>query len=279
MQEANAEAGQPVISRITLYPIKSFDGVDVSRAELLSSGALAWDRRYALVDSQGRLVNGKRLPALHRIRAKFDLDERLVALRRDGEAAGPAVFHLDEEQTALCEWIGDALGFRVLLIENRITGHPDDLEAPGPTVVATASLREVAGWFADQGLDLDEVRRRFRANIEVDSAPPFWEDGFVASHPDAVVPLSLGTAALLGVNPCQRCAVPPRNSLTGETLPGFAKRFESRREQTLPAWSPRERFNHFYRLTLNTRPATGEPATLRLGDPAGAPARSPGGAG
>ena len=48
------------ISRILIYPIKSLDGVEVPEVATLASGALAGDRRLALVDANGRVMNGKR---------------------------------------------------------------------------------------------------------------------------------------------------------------------------------------------------------------------------
>ena len=58
---------------------------------------------------------------------------------------------------------------------------------------------------------------------------------------------------LEGINPCQRCIVPTRDSRTGEPSPDFAQIFRARRAETLPPWANRARFNHFYRLAVNTR--------------------------
>jgi len=50
----------PTLDLITLYPVKSLDGVDVPEAHVLPSGALEHDRRWRLVDMEGRVVNAKR---------------------------------------------------------------------------------------------------------------------------------------------------------------------------------------------------------------------------
>jgi uncharacterized protein YcbX len=39
----------PQLQRITIYPIKSLDGVDVPAAALLPSGPLENDRRWAIL--------------------------------------------------------------------------------------------------------------------------------------------------------------------------------------------------------------------------------------
>jgi hypothetical protein len=143
-------------------------------------------------------------------------------------------------------------------------GFPDDGNAPGPTVVSTATLAAVASWFP--GLDVDSVRRRLRANVEIDGVPAFWEDALFGAAGDAV-PFQLGAVELAGTNPCQRCIVPSRDPESGEPLPAFAKHVAERRAETLPPWAERTRFDHFYRLAVNTRAAPNQAGrAIRVGD-------------
>jgi hypothetical protein len=44
------------------------------------------------------------------------------------------------------------------------------------------------------------------------------------------------------------------------------KIFEARRYETLPYWATRSRFDHFYRLAVNTRPLPGATGTIHVGD-------------
>jgi uncharacterized protein YcbX len=76
----------------------------------------------------------------------------------------------------------------------------------------------------------------------------------------------IGEAELLGTNPCARCVVPSRDPVSGAPIREFAKTFARRREQSLAAWAPRGRFDHFYRLAVNTRRADARPCVLRVGD-------------
>ena len=74
-----------------------------------------------------------------------------------------------------CErFLSAAMGEPVRLVEDAERGFPDDTDSPGPTVVSTATLETVASWFP--GLTIEEVRRRFRANLEIGDTEPFWED-------------------------------------------------------------------------------------------------------
>ena len=113
---------------------------------------------------------------------------------------------------------------------------------------------------------MESARLRFRANLEIGGVPPFWEDRLFGP-PETVVPFQIGDVIFHGVNPCQRCVVPPRDPETGDPLPDFSSIFRARRELTLPEWADRARFNHFYRLAVNTRvPASQAGHTLSVGD-------------
>ncbi len=237
----------PTIDRITVYPIKSFDGHEQTKSEVLANGALANDRRYALVDSWGKYVNGKNCPRIHRIRSIFSDDLTQVTLSCDGRSEQ---FTLTEHADGLALWFGEILGQKCRLIENQDGGFPDDSESPGPTLVSTATLEAIRGWFDD--LDLDEVRRRFRFNFEVANTPAFWEDGLVPETRQ-LRRFRIGDLVWQGSGICRRCVVPTRDSQDGSVTAVFAKEFVRRREETLPDWAPRDRFDTYYRLGANTR--------------------------
>jgi uncharacterized protein len=254
---------KPELRRICLFPIKSLDGVVAEAAEVLPGGALAFDRRWRMVDRQGRLVNGKRTAAVHRVAAQFDVQRELVWLDVRG-GSQPRAYHLVEEWPAIQRRLSELMEIEVMLIEDAERGFPDDTDAPGPTLVSTATLETVASWF--DGLSLDQVRARFRANLEIDGVPPFWEDRLVGES-GVEIPFAIGSVKLSGIKPCARCIVPSRCAETGESTIAFAPIFAKRREQTLPDHAPRSRFDDFYRLAVNTRRRPPlEPTTLRIGD-------------
>jgi uncharacterized protein YcbX len=144
-------------------------------------------------------------------------------------------------------------------------GFPDDGLAAGPTIVSTASLEAVCEWFP--GMTLEEARRRFRATLEIEDVPAFWEDQLFGEAETSVVRFKIDHVAFEGSNPCARCPVPSRESQTGIINDGFQKRFAELRRAQLPAWAPADRFDHFYRLATNTRvPTTEHGKLLRRGD-------------
>lgn len=253
----------PYLARIILYPIKSLDGVGVSKAIVLPSGALKHDREFAIFDQQGRFVNGKSNPKIYLLRSSYDTQMETVSLQVQGKEQ-TQVFHIDRERSKLDAWLSEYFGFAVNLQQNSLIGFPDDTDSPGPTVISTETLKTVAAWFS--GVSEDEMRSRFRVNLEIADVEPFWEDRLFARSGE-VIHFKIGDVLCYGVNPCQRCSVPTRNSLTGDVYPEFQKIFVAKRQETFPACANISRFNHFYRLSLNTQiPVSEAGKSLQLGD-------------
>ena len=252
----------PVLAGIRIFPIKALDALVLSEAQVLAGGALTADRRFAMLDPAGNFVNGKRHPGVHQIRARFSAAADAVVLSApDQREQG---FSLAGALGPVEAWLSACLGQPIRLGRDDEGGFPDDRKASGPTVVSTASLEEVARWFP--GLTVESVRRRFRANLEIGGVPPFWEDRLYGAAGTAR-PFAIGPVTLAGINPCQRCPVPPRDPDTGEILSGFQKRFSDLRRETLPAWADGSRFDHFYRFTVNTVAPGQGGKSLRIGDP------------
>jgi uncharacterized protein YcbX len=262
---------EAALAGIRLFPIKSLDALVVPEAQLLPSGALAGDRRWAMFDGDGKVVNGKRHPGVHGVRARFTPAADAVVLSAlDHPDPREREFSLAGDVAPLEAWLSAHLRQPIRLDRNDETGFPDDLVSPGPTVVSTGSIEEVQRWFPE--LTAESVRRRFRANLEITGVPPFWEDRLVGAA-GTVMRFRVGSVSILGTNPCQRCPVPPRDPDTGEILSGFQKRFSDRRRETLPPWAEASRFDHFYRFTVNTIAGGQGGKTLRLGDPVRLPER------
>jgi uncharacterized protein YcbX len=269
----------PRLTGIRLHPIKSLDPVSVCEARIGPGGGLEHDRAWALFSVDGRWVNGKRTAAMHLIRATYARDLSSVTLSVPGDRrqipSRTFPFPCGSEDAA--EWFSVYFEQQIL-VRYSPEGFPDDTIANGPTIISTASLQTVAGWFP--GLTLDSARQRFRTTLEIGGAdaagsaastnghlPAFWEDQLYGEDERSVVRFRIGEVNFEGSNPCARCPVPARDPQTGADLAGFQKRFSDLRRKTLPPWAPAARFDHFYRLAVNARVAVTETSkTLRVGD-------------
>ena len=145
-----------------MFPVKSLDGAGVEAAELTARGGFRNDRRFALIDARGKVVNGKRDARVHALRVAYD-------------AALDTATFTGGSPSAFYSAAGEGVAFRI------------------------------------------------------------------------------GAVDFVGTNPCQRCIVPSRDPETGKPLAAFAKRVAEMRAATLPQWADRTRFDHFYRLAVNTR--------------------------
>jgi len=251
------------VALIRIHPIKALDPVSLPACRIATRGGLAGDRVWAMYDAEGRWINGKRSAAVHNLRAGYDLAAGTVTFSLPGSAAA-VTFRLPGEVARAEAWLSEYFGQRVALRHN-LQGFPDDTNAPGPTVISTATLETVCGWFP--GMTLASARERFRASLEISGVPPFWEDRLFAATAGETVPFRIGEVLFAGVNPCARCVVPSRDPRTGEVIPSFTARFTAARQANVPPWSPAARFDHYFRLAVNTRiPASEWGKTLRAGD-------------
>ena len=270
----------PVVRRLSVFPIKSLDASHPDTVEITSGGALSLDRTYAIVtrpssepydpdeaSPHGDYINGKRTAAVHRLRSTFDPEAETVTLRVAG-STNAETFNIPSP--TLDAWLSEYFREPVSVRAEPVGGHPDHrhLGLTGPSVVSTATLREVASWFETDQIDTDSIRRRFRANIEVDGVPPFWEDRLYADHGEAVA-FRIGDVRLNGVEPCERCVVPTRNPDTGRENDGFRERFIRKRRATRPDWLESDRFDHDFRLMVITDvPESERGRQIEVGDSA-----------
>lgn len=211
-----------------------------------------------MLDAKGAYVNGKRELRVHELRVTYDTSLSRATFASP-HLAHAFAFAFEDDTAALEAWLGEHFERPIVVQRDFAGGFPDDTHAPGPTIVASATLAEVASWFP--GLTPEGMRDRLRANIEIDGVPAFWEDGLYGAAGD-VVAFRVGATVLEGTNPCARCVVPSRDPLSGLAVPAFSKIFSERRAATLPPWAERSRFDHFYRLTVNTRAAATQTGRL-----------------
>jgi uncharacterized protein YcbX len=256
----------PRLANIRVHPIKSLDPVSLNEARMGPGGGLEHDRAWALYSVDGQWVNGKRSAAVHLIRATFAPDISSVTLSVPGDRRNiqTKMFAFPSDTAVASQWFSTYFEQQIT-VRHSPEGFPDDNIANGPTIISTATLEAVCALFP--GMTVEDTRLRFRTTLEIDGVPALWEDQLFGEEEHSVVRFRIGEVNFEGSNPCARCAVPPRDPRTGEIIPGFQKRLSDFRRANIPAWTPEARFDHYYRLAVNTRVAPAETGKLlRVGD-------------
>jgi uncharacterized protein YcbX len=237
----------PVVDRITIYPVKSLDGISLQKAQIGNGGSLVHDREYAMINSNGKFVNGKSNARAHLLRSQIDFENDVISLKHDADADWNN-FHLQNDKPALDEFLSAFFEMPVMLYKNTLGEFLDIPVQSGVTVLSTASLNAVGIWF--NNMDIEEIRKRFRATIELTAVPAFWEDKLFLEEGTAIE-FKIGDVALLGISPRARCVVPTRHPETGEVIHGFQKSFAQQRTANLPQWSTLDDYNHAYYLSVD----------------------------
>lgn len=246
------------LAAIHIYPFKSLPSIECTSARFLSSGALVADRAFAFFRLNGSFFNAKSDARIHQIRMKPHAD--LSAFEFSfGNEKDRILIDPQSDFSILEDWLYERLGLKLIVKTNRQSGFPDDIASPGPTIISTATIESIADWFPH--LSPQSIRSRLRTNLEITAVPPFWEDVLCGKS------FRIGAARLEGTGICQRCVVPSRDPITGKATPHFVKHFQKHRQSALPDGSPADRFDHFYRVAINTKAPNNSAQTIRLGDP------------
>jgi uncharacterized protein YcbX len=237
----------PVIDRITIYPVKSLDGISLQKAKIGNGGCLEHDREYAICKSDGKYIKGKNSDLVYLLRSAIDFENKIISFRHQSAETWNS-FHLQNDKAAINEFLSSFFKIPVTLKKDTEGKFLDVPVLSGMTVLSTASLKTVGGWFND--MDIEETRKRFRATIEIINVPAFWEDKLFLEAGTAIE-FKIGDTTLFGLSPRARCVVPTRHPQTGDIIHGFQKLFATQRAASLPQWSTLEEYGHAYYLSVD----------------------------
>ena len=227
-----SDDNEPQVKRLLIYPVKGCAGQPCESVEVQARG-LAWDRRWMLVDGEGRFLSQRQLPALALIQARV-VGEELVLSHPgfDAQAVLPTTPPSSAPRVRVtiwrdeCEavrlpdagrWASEVLGRRCELVfmpaDVRRPVNPAFASSPGQIVgfadafpillVGEASLADL-----NTRLDVPVPVERFRPNLIVSTPVAFAEDGWGE--------LEVGSARLCGVKASDRCTVTTVDQRTGE---------------------------------------------------------------
>ena len=221
-----------VVQSLHLYPIKACRGLDVDRFTIGDTGPIG-DRRWQIVDENGRPVTQRTAPALATISVDLHDDGGLelaaddhgsvtVADPNDGGDEVEVRVLTGGRVTAgdggdeVATWLSDLIGQSARLVA---MVDPTDIRLPEPIDLFGHAISFVdacpilvanqasCDWLVERAAEPFGMER-FRANVVVSGAEPWAEDTWQD--------FTIGSAALTGRLPWPRCAVPQVDQRTGE---------------------------------------------------------------
>lgn len=249
------------VARISIAPVKSLGLVHPEQVDLELDGVRG-DRRFWLVDADGRLFNNKRIGPLVTIRPDWDEETRRLALAFPDGATVEAAVELGEPVAAvlygrphpsrrvLGPWddaISEFAGEPVTLLWSE--NHATDRGAEGGDVslVSRGSLERLR---REAGSTRPVDGRRFRMMFELDGIEAHAEDLWIGTS------LGVGDARVAVIGDVGRCAVTTHDPDTGvrdlDTLRVLADYRPEGRSEPLP-------FGVYGAVTA--------PGRVRVGDP------------
>lgn len=208
------------VAEINIAPVKSMALVSLDAAHL-ELGGIRDDRRFYLVNGQGRLLTRRQVGQLAQLSASWDdAAQRLRIAFPDGVTLegrpepGAPVWTIiwgrrvrgrplpDEWSAALSEFCGQP----VRLMMSDLPGQAFD-EFP-VSILSRASVERLS---AAMGMAGDECLRtdRFRPTLLLDGCEPHQEDGWITR------PIQVGAAVIRILAPDPRCAIINQHPDTG----------------------------------------------------------------
>lgn len=203
----------PTIAWISIAPVKAMALQALTEAEIGPRG-IAGDRRFAVIDPSGRLVNGKRHGPLAMIRPSVSADGTHLTLRwPDGRGAAATVKRTTPREAlffgrprgvhhlagpfdaTLSDWAGVPLH----LVELAEPGNGVDRADLGGSI-SLASVAALADLAQAGGLDDPLDQRRFRMTIGIAGVKAWAEDAWLGCD------VRLGKATVRPDGNVGRCA-------------------------------------------------------------------------
>ena len=226
------------LSGLFIYPVKSLRGIALTEATVDALG-LEGDRRFMLVDANGRFLTQRTLPRMALIATALSADVLTLSAAgagscevarhspRDASAARRNVsvwksegLLADDCGDAPAKWLSDVLQLdcRLVRIGDKFI-RPILKPAAGPgdrvtfadsvpfLVLSEASVADLNDRLVAQGEDAVPMNR-FRPNLVVRDCAPFAEDAWPR--------LRIGDVVFRAGGPCARCVITTTNQDTAE---------------------------------------------------------------
>jgi len=209
-----------LVESLWIYPVKSMKGIPLSKAYATSEG-FKHDRRWMLVDEDGRFVTQREFPDMALFQCSLDSKSLRVSYESDtidiplvqsnyellDVSLWQSSFKAGVLSKEINKWFSDRLASSVQFVSmlsdykrRRTISKPpyrfDVGMADGyPYLVLSVESLDLLNSKLDQPVDIN----RFRANIIVSGVEAHGEDGWKN--------YTIGDAAFKNIKPCPRCVI------------------------------------------------------------------------
>lgn len=231
----------PILTELTLYPIKSCAGISLLEAVISETGLMCGsihDREWMLVDEQGQFISQRTNPKMAVVVPV--LNDEVMELHASGMSPLKVPLALPDPNTtpivdvrvwrdtvkayecgaAASNWLSTVVGTRCRLVRfhpqsvrianvkwtDGVAAHNLFSDSYPFLVISQGSLDDLNTKLMAAGRDALPMNR-FRPNIVIGDVPAYEED--ISRI------IRIGNTALKMARPCQRCPVPSIDQVTG----------------------------------------------------------------
>lgn len=229
------------VAEINIAPVKSMALVPLTEA-MLDLGGIQEDRRFYLVNGQGRLLTRRQVGKLAQLVASWDAGEERLRIEFPDGTAVEGQPELDRPVWTIVwgrrvrgrplvgDWmqaISEFCGQQALLMMSDLPCQVFD-EFP----VSALSRASVERLSSEMGMSDDEclATDRFRPTLLLDGCEPHQEDGWMNRT------ITIGDAVVRILAPDPRCAIVDQDPVTGETDTETVRSILSYRPNALAAY-------------------------------------------
>ena len=233
-----------IVDSIYVYPVKSMRGIKLEKA-LVEEEGLKYDRRWMLIDENGKFISQRDYPILSQFVTKLSNSHLNIGYKDSNieiplESVGSekinvsvwnSKFKSNTIHVEYNQWLSEQLGAKVRIVKMEKPGirHKRLFKDPWKTIVSYADgypyliLGTASLELLNDKLESPLGMERFRPNIVVKTDIPHIEDEWNN--------IKMGNSVLLNIKPCARCIMTTINQETSElaaeplkTLNGYRKR-------------------------------------------------------
>jgi uncharacterized protein YcbX len=208
------------VSQLFIYPIKSLGGISLSRATVTKRG-LEHDRRWMLVDRDGRFISQREFPVLALLIPELQHDGIKVTSKQDGNSILIPFNPLKTDLISVIIWDdictaqlvsddADQWFSRITGTDCRLVYMPDESERPvDPKYAAANDITSFSDGYPSLLIgqaSLDELNRRLVTPVTIQRfRPNIVFTGGIAHLEDSFHTLTINDIIFNGVKLCARC--------------------------------------------------------------------------